>query len=706
MVGMKSRCHFENCRTWAYFNLPGSQRGMFCARHKSEGMVDVVNRLCAAEGCSKHPNFNHQDQTMAIFCSQHKEPGMVNVNIRDRQCAMPDCSKYPSCNFPGSADGLYCGKHKHPGMVNVTSRHCAAPGCIRQPNFHHAGNSRGLFCCEHKQEGMVNVVSKPCEHEGCNKQPSFNLPDSTQGLFCATHRQPGMVNVKQKRCVHEGCNNRPSFNHPGENSGVFCSAHKEEGMVDVRNRHCEEPNCIKCPSFNYPGQKPGIFCGQHKRPGMMDVKHKRGRGNVANATLGPPVEDNPVFPGTVNEQALAASVVAAMGNMDQATLLNVLGQPDLLAQALAAAAQGAALPAGGPTDAGMTQLQVANSLEAARLAVLAEADAEEASTLVLAEHKDARLVPATLSTVMAAAQLGAPVSLLVSGHGLDTVVSSARSIQDVGQVLVADDASLAHSLPEPAAALLAELQRRRGFTHVLAPSSSFGRDVLPRAAALLGAQPASDAVAVVDADTIVRPFYAGNAMQTVRFAADGPRMFTIRPTAFPAAAGDGGAAAPVEAVSTEELSAAQAWHGDGARSVWVGEEMSRSERPDLGAAKVVVAGGRGLKSADNFRLLDSIAAMLGGAIGASRAAVDAGFVPNDLQVGQTGKVVAPDLYIAVGISGAIQHLAGMKDSKCIVAINTDADAPIFQVADYGLVADLFVALPELEAALRQLKEKA
>ncbi|CAL8467240.1 g6776 [Coccomyxa elongata] len=285
MVGMKSRCTHPGCKTWAYFNNQGEQRGYFCSAHKEPGMVDVVNKLCEHPNCNKHPNFNHPGATHAQFCSQHKEPGMVNVNIRDRQCAVQLCSKYPSCNFPGQTDGLYCGKHKEEGMVNVTSRHCAYPGCIKQPNFHHPGNTRGMFCCAHKSEGMVNVVSKPCQHPGCTKQPSFNFPGQSQGLYCSPHKQPGMVNVKQKHCGADGCTNRPSFNFPGTNSGIFCSAHKLENMVDVRNKHCAHPDCNKCPSFNYPGKTPGVYCGLHKLAGMVDVKHKRDRSNLSSGNL-------------------------------------------------------------------------------------------------------------------------------------------------------------------------------------------------------------------------------------------------------------------------------------------------------------------------------------------------------------------------------------------------------------------------------------
>ncbi|MCR6632535.1 MAG: FAD-binding protein [Magnetospirillum sp.] len=308
------------------------------------------------------------------------------------------------------------------------------------------------------------------------------------------------------------------------------------------------------------------------------------------------------------------------------------------------------------------------------------------TSLVLAEHDGRALKPATLNTITAAARLGGPVHLLVAGEGVQAVARAAAQVAGLAKVLVADDAAYAHPLAEALAPLLAALARE--YAAVLAPATTTGKNVAPRVAAMLDVQQISEITAVVAADTFVRPIYAGNALATVR-SADALKVITVRATAFDAAPAAGGAAeivpvAPVAAIP-------------GAR--FVGQELALSERPELTSARVVISGGRGMQSGDNFRLLEPIADKLAAAIGASRAAVDAGFASNDLQVGQTGKIVAPDLYIAVGISGAIQHLAGMKDSKVIVAINKDEEAPIFQVADYGLVADLFKALPELSAAL-------
>ena len=308
------------------------------------------------------------------------------------------------------------------------------------------------------------------------------------------------------------------------------------------------------------------------------------------------------------------------------------------------------------------------------------------SILVVAEHDNAALRPVTLNVVAAAQAIGGEFDVLVAGGGCAAAAEEAARIGGARKVLLADNAAYEHALAENLAALVADLGA--GYEHVLAAHTTTGKNFLPRVAALLDAQMVSDIVGVDAPDTFRRPIYAGNAIATVR-SGDAKKVVSVRGTGFDPAPADGGAA-PVEAVAAVH---------DAALSQFVGEELAKSERPELTAASIVISGGRGMQSGENFALLEGIADKLGAAIGASRAAVDAGFVPNDMQVGQTGKIVAPDLYIAVGISGAIQHLAGMKDSKVIVAINKDADAPIFQVADYGLVADLFQALPELEAAL-------
>ena len=305
--------------------------------------------------------------------------------------------------------------------------------------------------------------------------------------------------------------------------------------------------------------------------------------------------------------------------------------------------------------------------------------------LVLAENDSTGLKQATLNAVTAAVAIGGDVHVLVAGAGVADTAAEAAKIDGVAKVLTADDAAYANRLAEPLAALIVSLAG--GYDYVVAPATTSGKNVMPRVAALLDVAQISEIVKVVSADTFVRPIYAGNALATVQ-SSDAKKVITVRTTAFPAA-GMGGSA-PIEAAAVA---------GDPGLSSFVGAELSKSERPELTAARIVISGGRGMQSGDNFHLLDKIADKLGAAVGASRAAVDAGFVPNDYQVGQTGKIVAPELYIAVGISGAIQHLAGMKDSKVIVAINKDEEAPIFQVADYGLVADLFKALPELEAEL-------
>ena len=310
--------------------------------------------------------------------------------------------------------------------------------------------------------------------------------------------------------------------------------------------------------------------------------------------------------------------------------------------------------------------------------------------LVVAEHDNAGLRPATLNTLTAAGELegsaGGPVDVLVAGAGCAGAAAAAAKLPGVAKVRLADAPEYDHELAENLAPLIAKLAA--DYSHVLAPATTFGKNVMPRAAALLDVQQISEITAIEGADTFVRPIYAGNAMATVK-SLDAIKLITVRSTAFEAAAEDGGSAA-TEAVESG---------GDAGLSSFVGQELTKSERPELTTAGIVISGGRGMQSGENFAMLERIADKLGAAVGASRAAVDAGFVPNDYQVGQTGKVVAPDLYIAVGISGAIQHLAGMKDSKVIVAINKDEEAPIFQVADYGLVADLFQAVPELEEAL-------
>ena len=309
------------------------------------------------------------------------------------------------------------------------------------------------------------------------------------------------------------------------------------------------------------------------------------------------------------------------------------------------------------------------------------------NTLLIAEHNNASLADATVKSVTAAAQMGGDLHVLVAGANCASVGEAAAKLDGVAKVLVADDALYEKQLAEPMAALVTSMAE--GYVTIATPASTNGKNFMPRIAALLDCSQISDITAIVDGQTFERPIYAGNAIQTVR-TSEPRKAITIRSTAF-AAAGDGGSAA-VEAVGT----------GDNPGiSEFIGEELTKSDRPELTSAKIVVSGGRGMQSGDNFPLLEKIADKLGAAVGASRAAVDAGFVPNDYQVGQTGKVVAPELYIAVGISGAIQHLAGMKDSKVIVAINKDEEAPIFQVADYGLVADLFTAVPELESELEK-----
>ncbi|SLN26600.1 electron transfer flavoprotein subunit alpha/FixB family protein [Oceanibacterium hippocampi] len=308
------------------------------------------------------------------------------------------------------------------------------------------------------------------------------------------------------------------------------------------------------------------------------------------------------------------------------------------------------------------------------------------TALVIADHAGGTLAAATLNTVTAAIAVDSDVHVLVAGAAATGAAEAAAKIAGVAKVLHADDAAYDHLLAEPTAALIVGLAG--DYDALLAPATTNGKNIMPRVAALLDVAQISDITAVVSADTFIRPIYAGNAMATVQ-SGDAKKIITVRGTTFAAAAAEGGSA------SVEKVGAAD----NPGLSEFVGEELSKSERPELTAAKIVISGGRGMGSGENFVLLEKVADKLGAAVGASRAAVDAGFVPNDYQVGQTGKVVAPELYIAVGISGAIQHLAGMKDSKVIVAINKDEEAPIFQVADYGLVADLFKAIPELEEAL-------
>ena len=307
------------------------------------------------------------------------------------------------------------------------------------------------------------------------------------------------------------------------------------------------------------------------------------------------------------------------------------------------------------------------------------------NTLVIAEHDNQTIADATKKSLSAAIALGNEIHLLVAGENCADAIADAANIDGVAKVLKADDAAFAKLLAEPLADLVVSLAD--GYSAIITAATTNGKNFMPRIAALLDMPQLSDITAVIDANTFERPIYAGNAIQTVKVS-NPIKIMTVRATAFPLV-GEGGSASIEDLTST----------GDKGISEYVGEELTVSDRPELTSAKIVISGGRGMQSGDNFTILESVADKLGAAVGASRAAVDAGFVPNDYQVGQTGKVVAPELYIAVGISGAIQHLAGMKDSKVIVAINKDEEAPIFQVADYGLVADLFTAVPELDSAL-------
>ncbi|WP_315783979.1 MULTISPECIES: electron transfer flavoprotein subunit alpha/FixB family protein [unclassified Bradyrhizobium] len=309
------------------------------------------------------------------------------------------------------------------------------------------------------------------------------------------------------------------------------------------------------------------------------------------------------------------------------------------------------------------------------------------ATLLIAEHDNAGIKDATNKALTAAAALGADVDVLVAGQGAKGAADAAAKLAGVKKVLLADDAAYAHDLAEPLADLVVKLAAN--YDAVVAPATSRFKNVMPRIAALLDVMQVSEIIKVVAPDTFERPIYAGNAIQTVK-SKDAKKVITVRTSTFAAAAGEGGSA------SVETVAAA----GDPALSSFVGEEVAKSDRPELTSAKIIVSGGRAMQSRENFaKYIEPLADKLGAGVGASRAAVDAGYAPNDWQVGQTGKVVAPELYVAIGISGAIQHLAGMKDSKVIVAINKDEDAPIFQVADYGLVADLYQAVPELTDAL-------
>ncbi|MDE0801085.1 MAG: FAD-binding protein [Rhodospirillaceae bacterium] len=306
--------------------------------------------------------------------------------------------------------------------------------------------------------------------------------------------------------------------------------------------------------------------------------------------------------------------------------------------------------------------------------------------LVVAEHDNAELKPSTLSTAQAAIAIGGDIHILVAGSECASVAEQAAKVAGVTSVKVADDAQYKHQMAEPVAALVTSLSS--DYTHILASATTFGKNFMPRVSALLDMAQISDISAVVSVNTFVRPIYAGNALATVQ-SNDAIKLITVRGSSFDKAAADGGSAS-VDSISASE---------DPGVSTFISQELSKSERPELTSASIVISGGRGVGSSENFAIIEALADKLGAAVGASRAAVDAGYVPNDYQVGQTGKIVAPDLYVAIGISGAIQHLAGMKDSKVIVAINKDEDAPIFQIADYGLVGDLFDVVPRLSDAL-------
>ena len=308
-------------------------------------------------------------------------------------------------------------------------------------------------------------------------------------------------------------------------------------------------------------------------------------------------------------------------------------------------------------------------------------------SLIIAEHNNSELKPSTLNTVTAACQLGSPLEILVVGSDCKTVAEEAGKISNVDRVLLADSAEYKHQLAEDIAPIIEDCAK--DYSHIFCPSSTYGKNIMPRVAALLDSQQISDITQINSSDTFVRPIYAGNALATIR-SVDPIKVITVRTTAFRPA--EPGGTGTIEAITPRDSAGL---------SSFVKTEISKSERPELTSAKVIISGGRGMQNGENFALLEALADQLGAGVGASRAAVDAGFVPNDYQVGQTGKIVAPELYIAVGISGAIQHLAGMKDSKVIVAINKDEEAPIFQIADYGIVGDLFEIVPDLTTALEE-----
>lgn len=307
------------------------------------------------------------------------------------------------------------------------------------------------------------------------------------------------------------------------------------------------------------------------------------------------------------------------------------------------------------------------------------------STLVIAEHDNQKLIPITLNTITAAGKIGGDVTCLVAGTQCSKVAEEVSKVPGVSKVLLADNEAFKGFLPESLTPLLLATQNQFKFSHIIAGATAMGKNVLPRLAAKLDVSAISDIIGIKDSETFIRTIYAGNAIQTLK-SKDSVKIISVRGTAFEAAATEGGNAGSETAPSVDVKNDV---------SEYVSQELSKSDRPELSAAKSVISGGRGMKNGENFKMLYDLADKMGAAVGASRAAVDAGFVPNDMQVGQTGKIVAPDLYVAVGISGAIQHLAGMKDSKVIVAINKDPEAPIFQVADYGLVQDLFKAIPEM-----------